>query len=67
MLKDPANFTLLDELSSYMEISFHGLGLGSLQYVELERMEISCCLWHQGTVYFNTFTEKGILPQDQVK
>jgi len=57
-LKDPVNFSLLDQLGSYMELSLHGLGLGSLRYAELETMEISRCIWHRGTVYFDVLPKK---------
>jgi hypothetical protein len=32
----PVDYTLLDQLCSCLEVAFHGLGLGSLRYIELE-------------------------------
>ena len=57
-LKLPTDFALLDQLCSVLEVAFHGLGLGSLRYIELERMEVSRCLWHRSTVYYDIFSEK---------
>ena len=57
-LKLPTDFSLLDQLCSVLEVAFHGLGLGSLRYIELERMEVSRCLWHRSTVYYDIFSEK---------
>jgi superfamily II DNA helicase RecQ len=39
-------------------MSFHGLGLGSLRFTELDQLKISCCLWHRGTVYFHSTSLK---------
>ena len=57
-LKQPVDFMLLDQLCSYLEVAFHGLGLGSLRYIELERMEVSRCIWHRSTVYYDIYSEK---------
>ena len=66
-LKENFDITILDCLSSLMELSFHGLGLGSLRYAELERMEISRCIWHRSTVYFDVYTEKVFSSQTKSK
>jgi hypothetical protein len=52
-LVEPVDHHLLDQLCSFIELCFHGLGLGSLRYIELERMEISRCIWHRSTIYFD--------------
>ena len=58
LLKQPVDLMLLDQLCSYLEVAFHGLGLGSLRYIELERMEFSWCMWNRSTVYYDILSEK---------
>lgn len=57
-LKHPVDLALLDQFASYMELSFHGLGLGSCRYAEVERTDILHCVWHRSTVYFDVSTDK---------
>jgi hypothetical protein len=57
-LKHTVDLALLDQFASYMEMSFHGLGLESCHYAEVERTEIFHCIWHQSTVYFDVYTDK---------
>jgi hypothetical protein len=57
-LRHPIDYTQMDQLCSYFEVAFHGLGLRSLRYIELKRREISRCIWHRSTIYYDAFCEK---------
>jgi superfamily II DNA helicase RecQ len=57
-LRQGYDASLFDQLCSYMELCFHGLGLGSMRYEEIQSLDGSRCLWHRSTVYFDVYGKK---------
>lgn len=49
---------LLDHLTSYIEVIFHGFGGGSMRMTELSDLLFSKLFWHAGTVLFKSFSIK---------
>lgn len=58
VLKNNFDITKLDQLCSYLELAFHGLGLGSLRKTEIQASKIDRCSWHRMTVYYDFIGRK---------
>ena len=52
------NAASVDILVSFLELAFHGTGLGSMRYAEIERCLFSSIRWHGQQCYYYSHTEK---------
>ena len=49
---------MIDRLVGYLQLAFHGLGVGSLRLEELLDLSLSCCRWHHDNVYYSSRSRK---------
>ena len=59
VLQDDYDLCDIDVLASYLELAFHGTGLGSMRYTEISRSLFSDVRWHGGCVYYYSHSEKA--------
>ena len=59
VLQDDYDLCDIDVFASYLELAFHGTGLGSMRYTEISRSLFSDVRWHGGCVYYYSHSEKA--------
>jgi DEAD/DEAH box helicase/Zinc knuckle len=48
----------VDRLVGYLQLAFHGLGVGSLRLEELLDLNLSSCRWHRDNIYYSSRSRK---------
>ena len=51
-ISEDIDVDLIDRCVAYLQLCFHGFGLGSMRLQELEKLEANFVLWHRSTVYY---------------
>ena len=49
---------VIEQLTSYIEVAFHGLGGGSARETETHKLLRWNAIWHRGAFYYNTSSDK---------